>query len=73
MNSPAPIPSPATPQTTPTAWGVFQSLVTGFLTFKASTALGLPDQYAAPLAAGVASSITSAVHAWAQKLHLSGS
>lgn len=75
MNTPATnIPvgtSAATPQMTPTIWGLGQSLVTGYLAYKAQTKLGIPPDVAAPIAGGVASSITSALHAWAQKLHLS--
>lgn len=74
---PPPIPpdlkdAASTPQASPTAWGIGQSLLTGFLTFKGSTALGLPPQYAGILAAGVASGITSGLHALAQKWHLDG-
>lgn len=74
MNTPIPTtPGPATPQTAPTLWGIGQSLLTGFFTAKAATALGATPDVAAVVGASVASAVTSAVHAWAQKLHLSPS
>lgn len=64
-------PSPATPQTSPTLWGLGQSIITGLITAKASAYFGAPPDVAASIGAGVASSLTSGLHAWAQKIHLS--
>jgi len=72
MNTPAPsLNTPAgTPQTAPTAFGLLQSLATGWLTYKASTYLGLGPNEAIVLAGGVTSAVTSGIHKLAQKWHL---
>lgn len=72
MNTPAPVPPNATPQTAPAAAGIAQSLITGYLAFKGATKLGLEPSEAAILGSAVASSITSFAHALAQRWHLGG-
>jgi hypothetical protein len=80
MNTPAgsnpsqpPFPNPipaATPQTPPTAFGLLQSLATGWLTFKAGTWAGLSPGESMIVASGIVSAATSGIHKLAQKWHL---
>lgn len=72
MNTPLPpLGTDPVPQTAPTAGGIVQALLTGWLTFKAGSKLGLDPNSAVVLAGGVASAITSGIHTLAQKWHLS--
>lgn len=72
MNTPSPVPAQdaATPQKAPTAFGILQSLATGWLAYKGGAAIGLSPGESMIVASGVVSTFTSVIHKYAQKWHL---